>query len=107
MRNGLYRYNGGAVSISIPRPLGEERGHGQEHRTEETLDPQDWDEVRRLGHRMVDDVLEYLRTVRERPAWQRPPETVRASLRGPVPRAPEGAERAYRDFLDNVLPYPS
>ena len=79
----------------------------QDGRPEETLDPQDWDQVRRLGHRMVDDVLEYLRTVRSRPAWQRPPEDVRARLRRPVPRAGEGAERAYEDFLENVLPYPS
>ncbi len=34
---------------------------------EESLDPQDWDELRALGHRMVDDMLTYLQTVRERP----------------------------------------
>ena len=34
---------------------------------EESLDPEDWDELRALGHRMVDDLLDYLRTVRERP----------------------------------------
>jgi len=74
---------------------------------EETLDPQDWEALRRLGHRMVDDVLDSLRSVRERAPWQRPPEGVRARFRRPVPRAPEGAERAYQDFLETVLPYPS
>ena len=37
---------------------------------EETLDPQDWDAMRSLGHRMVDDMLTWLETVRERKVWQ-------------------------------------
>jgi glutamate/tyrosine decarboxylase-like PLP-dependent enzyme len=74
---------------------------------EEGLDPEDWDALRRLGHRMVDDVLTHLKGVRERPVWQRPPEGVRARLREPLPRAGQGYEKAYRDFLDNVLPYPT
>jgi aromatic-L-amino-acid/L-tryptophan decarboxylase len=35
---------------------------------ETTLDPADWEAMRRLGHRMVDDMLDHLRGVRERPA---------------------------------------
>ncbi len=38
--------------------------------TEQTLDPTDWEELRQLGHRMVDDMIHYLQTVSERPAWQ-------------------------------------
>ena len=75
-------------------------------RAEESLDPQDWDELRVLGHRMVDDLLDYLRTVRDRPVWRPIPAELRARFRGPVPRAPEGAERAYQDFRDHVLPNP-
>src|SRR6476646_5255614 len=75
-------------------------------RTEESLDPENWDELRALGHRMVDDLLAYLRTVRDRPVWRPIPGDVRASLKGPVPRAPEGADQAYADFRDYVLPHP-
>ena len=32
--------------------------------TEETLDPADWGELRALGHRMVDDMMDYLERVR-------------------------------------------
>ena len=32
---------------------------------EETLDPKDWSSVAELGHRMVDDMVEYLKSVRE------------------------------------------
>ena len=49
---------------------------------EETLDPDDWDEVRRLGHRMLDDMMDYLSSVRERPAWQAVPADVKQSLSG-------------------------
>ncbi len=75
-------------------------------RTEESLDPENWDELRALGHRMVDELLAYLRTVRDRPVWRPIPGDVRARLKGPVPRRPEGAERTYADFRDYVLPHP-
>jgi glutamate/tyrosine decarboxylase-like PLP-dependent enzyme len=78
-----------------------------EEDVEESLDPQDWEALRGLGHRMVDDVLEYLRTVRERPVWQRPTEAVRARLSEPLPWAGQGYEKAYRDFVESVLPYPT
>ena len=37
---------------------------------EETLDPADWDATRALAHRMMDDMLDWLETVRDRPVWQ-------------------------------------
>src|SRR5713101_90412 len=75
-------------------------------RAEESLDPESWNELRSLGHRMVDDLLTYLQTVRERPVWRPIPADVRARFKGPVPREPEGAERAYADFREYVLPHP-
>ena len=71
---------------------------------EESLDPQDWDALRALGHRMVDDMLTYLQTVRDRPVWQPIPDHVKAYLKQPLPIEPQSAEAAYRDFIDNVLP---
>jgi aromatic-L-amino-acid/L-tryptophan decarboxylase len=73
---------------------------------EETLDPQDWEEMRALGHRMIDDVLTYLQTVRERPVWQPTPDRVKQHLKAPLPIEPQGVEEAYQDFITNVLPYP-
>jgi hypothetical protein len=35
---------------------------------EETLDPADWEFMRVLGHRMVDDMLTYLQNVRSEPS---------------------------------------
>jgi glutamate/tyrosine decarboxylase-like PLP-dependent enzyme len=74
---------------------------------EETLDPQDWEEFRRLGHRMLDDVIEYLATRREQPVWQAMPDSVRASFHETLPMEPIGAEAAYIEFAEKVRPYPN
>lgn len=72
----------------------------------ETLDPQDWDAMRALAHRMVDDAISYLQTVRERPVWQAVPGEVAARLATPAPREPQGADAVYREFTETILPYP-
>src|SRR6266699_3416526 len=75
-----------------------------------SLDPQgakEWEELRQLGHRMVDEMLEYLRTARERPVWRPVPAEVRARLSGPAPRQPAAAADVYEEFKRDVLPYPT
>ncbi len=72
----------------------------------ETLDPENWDEMRALAHRMVDDAITYLETVGERPVWQPVPDHVAERFDGPAPRDPAGADAVYQDFLKNVFPYP-
>ena len=74
--------------------------------SEESLDPQDWGALRALGHRMVDDMLTYLQTVRDRPVWQPMPDRVKANLKQPLPIDPQTPDEAYQDFVENVLPYP-
>jgi len=73
---------------------------------EETLDPDDWESTRKLGHKMLDDMLDYLKTVRERPVWQNVPDQVKSEFTGPVPISPEQPEEVYREFVEKVLPYP-
>jgi glutamate/tyrosine decarboxylase-like PLP-dependent enzyme len=73
---------------------------------EETLDPEDWDSVRALGHRMLDDMLDYMKTVRERPVWYHIPAEVKAHFNGPLPLDPQTPEEVYEEFLESVLPYP-
>jgi aromatic-L-amino-acid decarboxylase len=73
---------------------------------EETLDPKDWEAMRALGHQMVEDMMAYLETVRERPVWQSIPEKVRENLKKPLPMDPQGAKKTYQDFLVNMLPHP-
>ena len=72
----------------------------------ETLDPENWDEMRTLAHRMVDDALTYLETVRERPVWQPVPDEVADCFNEKAPHEPVGTEAAYQEFVENILPYP-
>ena len=75
-----------------------------------SLDPADareWEELRLLGHRMVDEMLEYLRTARERPVWRPVPAEVRERLSGPAPRQSTPAALVYEEFKRDVLPYPT
>ncbi|HVN99493.1 MAG TPA: pyridoxal-dependent decarboxylase [Steroidobacteraceae bacterium] len=73
--------------------------------SQETLDPADWPQLRALAHRAVDDALDYLQQMRQRPVWQPTPAEVAAQFRAPLPRAPQGAERAYQDFREQVMPW--
>ncbi len=72
-----------------------------------TLDPTDWDELRAIGHAMIDDMLDYLRDVRDRPAWQRPSEEARAALMAPTPREGKPLSEVYDEFKRSILPYPT
>jgi aromatic-L-amino-acid decarboxylase len=76
------------------------------NRAELTLDPADWDELRALGHRMVDDMFDYLAGVRDRPVWQPLPEEVKRRLAEPVPHAGAPVAAVYEQFTRDVLPYP-
>src|SRR5437868_2526557 len=72
---------------------------------EETLDPEDWNELRELGHRMLDDMLTYLERVRERPVWQPMPGEVQQAFEGPLPAEGARADEVYEQFKHNVMPY--
>jgi glutamate/tyrosine decarboxylase-like PLP-dependent enzyme len=74
---------------------------------EETLDPQDWERLRELGKTMVDEMIDHLRTVRDRPVWQQIPEEIARSFQTPVPRSPQPLEDVYAHFKNAVLPYPT
>ena len=72
----------------------------------ETLDPENWENMRALAHRMEDDALTYLETVRERPVWQPIPEEVATRFKEQAPQEPAGADAVYEEFLETILPYP-
>jgi glutamate/tyrosine decarboxylase-like PLP-dependent enzyme len=73
--------------------------------TSETLDPENWDDIRAQGHRMLDDMFDYIANIRERPVWSPIPSDVRARFRAELPREPENLADVYREFTDYVMPY--
>src|SRR5579864_9769431 len=74
---------------------------------EETLDPSDWEELRGLGHRMLDDMMDYLSSVRERAVWQPVPLEIKQKLSVPLPLESSSLESVYGDFKQDILPYPT
>jgi aromatic-L-amino-acid decarboxylase len=71
----------------------------------ETLDPQNWDEIRAQGHRMLDDMFDYVANIRERPVWQPIPNEVRARFRATLPQRPSDLGEVYREFTEFIAPY--
>ena len=69
------------------------------------LDPKDWPSTRAQAHRMLDDMLDYVEHVRERPVWRPIPEAVKAGIRQPLPRLPTDLAQVHGEFLRLVLPY--
>jgi aromatic-L-amino-acid decarboxylase len=71
------------------------------------LDPENWEQARALGHRMLDDMIDQMATVRDRPAWQSVPEETRSSLNEDTPLSGQPLEKVYQQFLSDILPYPT
>ena len=70
------------------------------------LDPDQWDEVRALGHRMLDDMLDSIRDVAKGPVWQPPPEGLRQGFaQAPLPHEGVPLEQLYQTFTHAVRPY--
>ena len=70
-----------------------------------TLDPENWDELRVQGHRMLDDMFDYLQGIRSRPVWQPIPDTVRAEFQQPLPQSAGDLAQAHEIFMNSILPY--
>ena len=58
---------------------------------QETLDPDDWEAMRALGHQMVDDMLDFVKEIRERPVWQHAQIDVKEHFDSPPPLEPQPA----------------
>ncbi|WHZ13101.1 MAG: putative decarboxylase [Burkholderiaceae bacterium] len=71
----------------------------------ETLDPEDWDMLRTQGHRMLDDMLDYLRDIRQRPVWQPIPQESRRLFHERLPSNPTDIAQVHDTFMYEILPY--
>jgi aromatic-L-amino-acid decarboxylase len=73
--------------------------------TGESLDPKDWPELRAQGHRMLDDLLDHLQSLRDQPVWRPIPAEMRARRRTALPSGPAALTSVHETFLNEVLPY--
>lgn len=56
---------------------------------------------------MLDDMLDEMARLRERPVWQPVPDAVRASFREALPTQGAALDAVYRDFQERIQPYSS
>ncbi len=54
---------------------------------------------------MLDDILDYIEKIRERPVWQPIPESARALCHAPMPSTPSDLTVVHDEFMRHILPY--
>lgn len=72
---------------------------------EETIDPSNWEELRETGHRMLDDMIDYIKKSSDRKVWQPVPVPVKVALDTAVPKEESSLDEVYNSFQKNILPY--
>jgi glutamate/tyrosine decarboxylase-like PLP-dependent enzyme len=76
----------------------------EKHPTEHTLDPQNWERMKALGHRMLDDMMEHLQNIGSQ-SFATPTEEVMKRICTPLTLDGEGEEKVYEVFVKDILPY--
>lgn len=71
----------------------------------QTLDPADWEAFRVQAHHMLDDIVDYIKTIRQRPVWQPMPQAVQERFRTEVPHNPTSLANIHQDFMNSILPF--
>jgi glutamate/tyrosine decarboxylase-like PLP-dependent enzyme len=71
----------------------------------ETLDPENWDELRAQAHRMLDDMIDTIANIRQQPVWRPIPDEARAHFRTELPSQPCDLAEIYRKYADFIAPY--
>ncbi len=72
---------------------------------EETLDPKDWEEMRAIGHLMMDDMIDYLKDIKDKPVWKPIPEETKTFFKEDLPEYGMNANEIYTQFKTHILPY--
>ncbi len=72
-----------------------------------SLDPTDWDELRRDGHRMLDGMFDHMQSLRNQRVWQPPSPATLNAIREPLPRTPAPLRDVHAQFASSILPYSS
>jgi aromatic-L-amino-acid/L-tryptophan decarboxylase len=69
------------------------------------LDPTDWPAFRTLAHQALNDMIDHIETLRERPVWVAAPEEVRGQFAQDLPRSEGSFAEALDDFQRLIKPY--
>jgi len=73
--------------------------------TEISLDPKNWDDIKKLGYQMIDDMVDYLKNIHEKPAWSEIPQEIKETYEKKLPKEPENLENIYAQFKETIFPF--
>ncbi|MGB9417519.1 MAG: amino acid decarboxylase, partial [Acidobacteriaceae bacterium] len=85
--------------------VNEDEKMAQQQLTLDPATPEAWQELRMLGHRMLDDIFDNLSTLREQPAWRPLPEKSAVALAGRLPLRGRPAVEVYNALVEHLVPY--
>ncbi|MDZ4708310.1 MAG: aminotransferase class V-fold PLP-dependent enzyme [Saprospiraceae bacterium] len=71
-----------------------------------SLDPDDWEDVKDLGQRMVGDMVDYLRFISNEPVWRKPGAEMKEFLTRHLNDQGQDLETIYHQFKQHILPFP-
>ena len=74
---------------------------------DKSLDPVDWQEFEDIAHQALQDAIEMIKNVRDRPVWQPVPAETKARLQIGGPYESTSLESVYKQALNDVMSYPT
>ncbi|CAF0738189.1 unnamed protein product [Adineta steineri] len=94
-------------SFSIHFPIVSLNLEENQNEEEISLDPLDWTDTRIFGHKIMDDMIDYLRDIRQRPTWRPMPTEIKSELmQSELPLKGESPWKVYEQIQKTILPYP-
>ena len=70
-----------------------------------SLDPADWQAFRQAAHRMLDDTIDHIANVGQKPVWQPMPPETRAKFTRSLPLDPRALDDVLGDVREHIFPY--
>lgn len=74
---------------------------------ENSLDPENWAESASQGHEMITEMVEYLKTIDQKPIWSKPSPGLMNIVKAEWKEQPTDLNLIYSSFKNNILPYPA
>lgn len=72
-------------------------------RREETLDPEDWEGFSKLSHKILDDMIDHIKNIRNQ-RFRRATSEESVRIRVPLTSNGEGEASTYQAFVNDTLP---
>jgi glutamate/tyrosine decarboxylase-like PLP-dependent enzyme len=72
---------------------------------EETLDPENWEEIKQLGYQIIDDMVAHLKNIRKQPVWRPIPQQVKDVFQSSIPIEGQDMRLIYEEVKENVISY--